>query len=686
MATQPTNLPVPSESPRDLKFNAGKIDEFVTSLVNTYIDRFGNEHYTIEGLRWLAQQAISQFGYITLDSFEDGNTLTLPNQVLRLDSTGEYYRWDGVLPKIVPTGSTPESTGGVGPGAWLSVGDASARQWAETVFRALPVARAMGSFQSGGSAESDFTALFNTVDGFYYTPVSGAITVPSGSTPDASWKCVGLLNGFDISDVRNWVTDFSDADANTIILQLMADSLGEGGTIIFPSGTVTTFNLLWIKNRFVTICGTGTIDGTIRVCRGTYATSSDIYMNTTIRDVSFITSRNLDDAIQLAYSRMGTITGIKDFRGYKNGIRVIDIAEIGASASYGQMVNRWIVSNNHYGGFAISNGTVESFIRVDASAGIQFPMADWIIKGNEGHAIVDHIIITATDGITLCDNIMFFPGYQTQNDSKRSHLRIDGFGTGWVHIHDNKFFESGGTSVYLNGACRFNIHDNLYAFGAQRVPVPQLVITGTPIAGEYYTQGIIHNEVIAQPGGEGISIGNKSGRLKIHSNNIQNPSSPTYYYGSSAQPTANGIIIGTDTTAIEVFNNTVSSGVNNLPSVTNNIYYNNVIDNITSGGGIRIDSTIKTLSVTTSTSTIDVGPWMAVTVSVSSSFGLSVVSNSGSTKVITITNTGTSSFNIVNGANLKLAGSANVTLTAGSSLTLRVASGGAATEVSRAII
>ena len=93
----------------------------------TYIDRFGNKHYTIEGLRWLAQQAISQFGYITLDSFEDGNTLTLPNQVLRLEATGEYYRWDGPFPKVVSPDSTPESTGGIGPGAWLSVGDASLR-------------------------------------------------------------------------------------------------------------------------------------------------------------------------------------------------------------------------------------------------------------------------------------------------------------------------------------------------------------------------------------------------------------------------------------------------------------------------------------------------------------------------------------------------------------------------------
>nr|DAP76221.1 MAG TPA: tailspike protein [Caudoviricetes sp.] len=127
MATQPTNLPVPSESYRDLKFNAGKIDEFVTSLQNEYEDRFGNKHYTIEGIRWVAQQAMAAFGYITLDSFEDGNTLTLPNQILRLEATGEYYRWDGSFPKVVPANSTPESTGGIGTGKWLSVGDASLR-------------------------------------------------------------------------------------------------------------------------------------------------------------------------------------------------------------------------------------------------------------------------------------------------------------------------------------------------------------------------------------------------------------------------------------------------------------------------------------------------------------------------------------------------------------------------------
>ncbi|MEP8837383.1 hypothetical protein ABKV41_14440 [Enterobacter roggenkampii] len=130
MATQPTNLPVPSETPRDLKFNAGKIDEFVTSLVKTYIDRFGKQHYTIEGLRWLAQQAIAQYGWIPVGTFQAGAMLTLPNHILKDETDNEYYRWDGsFLPsgKVVPAGSTPASSGGIGTGKWLSMGDAVLR-------------------------------------------------------------------------------------------------------------------------------------------------------------------------------------------------------------------------------------------------------------------------------------------------------------------------------------------------------------------------------------------------------------------------------------------------------------------------------------------------------------------------------------------------------------------------------
>ena len=126
----PTQNPVPSTDIRDAVFAGARLDEFVTSSNHTYIDRFGVQHWTIAGIEFTAVQAIATFGYITMDSFQAGATLTLPNQVLRDTSTGEYYRWDGsFLPsgKMVPAGSTPATSGGIGLGAWLSVGDAVLR-------------------------------------------------------------------------------------------------------------------------------------------------------------------------------------------------------------------------------------------------------------------------------------------------------------------------------------------------------------------------------------------------------------------------------------------------------------------------------------------------------------------------------------------------------------------------------
>lgn len=66
-------------------------------------------------------------GYIFVDSFEKGALITSRYQALHFEYQGEFYRWDGGLPKQVPAGSTPQSTGGIGKGAWVSVGDASLR-------------------------------------------------------------------------------------------------------------------------------------------------------------------------------------------------------------------------------------------------------------------------------------------------------------------------------------------------------------------------------------------------------------------------------------------------------------------------------------------------------------------------------------------------------------------------------
>lgn len=63
-------------------------------------------------------------------SFQSGATITANNQALLDTSTGEYFRWTAGLvngSKVVPANSTPASTGGIGAGKWISVGDGALR-------------------------------------------------------------------------------------------------------------------------------------------------------------------------------------------------------------------------------------------------------------------------------------------------------------------------------------------------------------------------------------------------------------------------------------------------------------------------------------------------------------------------------------------------------------------------------
>ena len=140
MATN--NEPLGSQSPQVLLLNAGNFDKAINSItLSIWQDRFGKNRKTwhafeLESAQALAdfadaaRDAMTSFGLITLKSFQAGapvpsNKLTLANQVLFDEVSQEYYRWDGVLPKAVPAGSTPESTGGVATGAWVGVGYAA---------------------------------------------------------------------------------------------------------------------------------------------------------------------------------------------------------------------------------------------------------------------------------------------------------------------------------------------------------------------------------------------------------------------------------------------------------------------------------------------------------------------------------------------------------------------------------
>jgi hypothetical protein len=140
MSTTPSQVPVPSELPQDLKFNAGKVDEFVNSVINQYIDRFGVAHLTIAGITALAKSvidqiksdgadAISAIGWQELGDWVVNLSITNRDQVVWHD--GAWYKYIGELPHTI-TGDSPENDGGIWSennptGVWVNIGDAALR-------------------------------------------------------------------------------------------------------------------------------------------------------------------------------------------------------------------------------------------------------------------------------------------------------------------------------------------------------------------------------------------------------------------------------------------------------------------------------------------------------------------------------------------------------------------------------
>lgn len=246
MATTPTNKPIPSEDPRDLKFNAGKIDEVVNSDTHYYTDRFGVRRWTIAGFQFTAEEAIRNYGYITMDSFEDGATLTLPNQVLRYEATGEYYRWDGEFPKTVSSGSTPENAGGVGAGKWLSIGDATARSW---------IKESIGLSDTIDELELNLSSVgCAAIHGTHEVP-SGGLSLPVGATLTGYGQRLVQFSG----DLTTMLGRGCFTKSNNTPVTITSQNN--------PSQTVTTDAIAYVNTDSLGAIGTNEIFGSAVVIR-----------------------------------------------------------------------------------------------------------------------------------------------------------------------------------------------------------------------------------------------------------------------------------------------------------------------------------------------------------------------------------------------------------------------------------
>ncbi|WP_272693506.1 hypothetical protein [Providencia sp. PROV039] len=204
---KPTQKPVPSSDVKDLFFNSEKIDEWVNSLQHEYTDRFGKCHKTAAGIEWVFSQLVERFkieseqallaaGYAPVGTFQEGAEVVSRNGTVLWklpDGDGDHYRWDGDLPKLVPTGSTPQSTGGIGKGAWVSVGDASLRgdlaresganrvgYLSSTVYDRLSEVVSLTDFSDNPKSEVDWTPVMQKACNWLEAVGGGVLEIPRG--------------------------------------------------------------------------------------------------------------------------------------------------------------------------------------------------------------------------------------------------------------------------------------------------------------------------------------------------------------------------------------------------------------------------------------------------------------------------------------------------------------------------
>ncbi|EPX4282861.1 hypothetical protein ACW0LR_004167 [Citrobacter freundii] len=165
------------------------------------------------------------WGYVLIDSFQAGASITTRFEALHWqlpDGNGEYYRWDGSLPKTVPAGSTPDSTGGVGTGAWVGVGDASLRsdltKYGATIDQIAHRVTTLKSFEEfgavGDGVTNDTTAMLAALSWLEGVPF-GKLTGRVGAKYRIRQSLVMKFDGSYTQDVTS--TRYIDFTGTTIV-------------------------------------------------------------------------------------------------------------------------------------------------------------------------------------------------------------------------------------------------------------------------------------------------------------------------------------------------------------------------------------------------------------------------------------------------------------------------------------
>lgn len=203
----------------------------------------------------------SSVGFKPVDgSFEDGGTINHRWETLLYETDGQYYQWMGALPKVVPAGSTPATTGGIDTTHWVNQSDLTLRNDLYSNSGASIVKSSSGKTVQEylnvylSSHDGDLQSAINSGDLIYidvdYT-LSTDITIPSNKTIKTIKGAVINHNGGSLRTAAvSSAQYYKDVPENLQIA--ITESVASGSTTIkvVDASTISVGDKLILKNGY----------------------------------------------------------------------------------------------------------------------------------------------------------------------------------------------------------------------------------------------------------------------------------------------------------------------------------------------------------------------------------------------------------------------------------------------------